>query len=185
MNLTTVNGYDFYEVSSTLQKAIRRGDAKLAGFFGLELWHSNYGAYVWKRLYTISAEDCWGLITAEIEALHKGYMLVNDRAKSPKGRIFISKAILLLCDVAKSRDADHLQNLVYDKRMSLTEEEIDAYFDEVRNEPEAPKIPDYAFDCHTMKGKRKGKTKKEFFVEEHAALKPRQLGLFDNLVDLL
>lgn len=26
----------------------------------LELWYSGYGNYVWKRLLTISAEDCWG-----------------------------------------------------------------------------------------------------------------------------
>jgi hypothetical protein len=33
-------------------------------------------------------------------------------------------------------------------------------------------VPDYAFDCHTLKGKRKGKTKADFFREEQRALKP-------------
>jgi len=45
------------------------------------------------------------------------------------------------------------------------------------------KIPDYAFDCHTLKGKRKGKTKADFFREEQRALKPWQPGLFDELRD--
>ena len=46
-------------------------------------------------------------------------------------------------------------------------------------------IPDYAFDCHTMVGKRAGKTKEEFFIEEQDALTPRQAGLFDqDLEDL-
>ena len=43
------------------------------------------------------------------------------------------------------------------------------------------KMPEYAFDCHTLKGKRKGKTKADFFREEQRALKPFQPGLFDDL----
>jgi len=43
-------------------------------------------------------------------------------------------------------------------------------------------VPDYAFDCHTLKGKRAGKTKTEFFRDEHAALEPFQPGLFDHLI---
>ncbi len=53
----TIHGYDFFEVSSAMQKAIRRGDACVAGI--TLLWncgHSNYRDYVWKRLFTISAE---------------------------------------------------------------------------------------------------------------------------------
>jgi len=130
----TINNYDFYEVSSSLQKAIRRNDIKTAGFFALELWHSGYANYVWKRLYTISAEDCWGVITKEIEALWQGYQLVNDGAKSPKGRIFISKAVILLCECTKSREADHLQNLIYDT-MNVDINEIEAYLDDVRKNP--------------------------------------------------
>ena len=35
-------------------------------------------------------------------------------------------------------------------------------------------VPDYAFDCHTLKGKRGGKTKADFFREEQRTLKPWQ-----------
>ena len=56
MTIRTVGGYDFFEVSSAMQKAIRRADAAVAGFFALELWTSGYRDYVWKRLFTISAE---------------------------------------------------------------------------------------------------------------------------------
>ena len=55
-----------FEVSSAMQKAIRRADAKVAGFFALELWSSGYLDYVWKRLFTISAEDCYGIITKRL-----------------------------------------------------------------------------------------------------------------------
>lgn len=176
-NLRTVNGYDFYEVSSALQKSIRRADTKVAGFFALELFHSNYAKYVWKRLYTISAEDCYGLITAEIQALHQGFLLVNEkRPKFDKGRIFISKAVILLCEVRKSRDADHLQNLIYDKK----DVDIETWIEDIRKNP-LP-IPEYTYDVHTLKGKSMGKTKEDFFVEEQKALFPKQAGLFDDLI---
>ena len=92
MQLRTIRGYNFGEVSSAMQKAVRRGDAHLAGYWALELWHSGFGRYVWKRLLTISAEDCWGILTAEVKALHDGYLVVNENtpARQPKGRIFIA-----------------------------------------------------------------------------------------------
>jgi len=176
MELKTVNGYDFYECASATQKAIRRADVRAAGFFALELWHSGYRDYVWKRLLTISAEDCYGLITKEVMALKEAHDFINRNAKEPKGRIFVSKAVLLLCDVRKCRDADHLQNFVYDRK----DVDVEMWIEDVRREP-IP-VPAYTFDCHTMKGKRMGKTKQQFFKEELEALKPRQLGLFDDMV---
>lgn len=176
MKLYTINRYDFFEVSSAMQKAIRRGDARVAGFFALELWHSNYRDYVWKRLFTISAEDCYGIITKEIEALWQGHELVNKTSKEAKGRIFVSKAVLLLCECRKCRDADHLQNLIYDK----SDVDVEMWLEDVRRELVA--IPEYTYDVHTRKGKQRGRTKEEFFKDEYEALTPRQPGLFDNLV---
>jgi replication-associated recombination protein RarA len=126
MNLRTKRGYQFSEVSSAMQKAIRRADAKLAGYWALELWESGFGKYCWKRLLTVSAEDCWGILTAEVKALHDAYLVVNEGlpAKQHRGRIFISKAVILLCLAKKSRDADHLQNFVYDQTAGLDPEEL-------------------------------------------------------------
>ena len=180
--MRTKRGYDFYEASSTMQKAIRRNDVKVAGFFALELYHSGYWNYVWKRLFTISAEDVWGLITAEIDALYKGFMIVNgNKPENGKGRIFISKAVILLCHAAKSRDADHLQNLIYDN-LGLTDEDIAGYADYLEDNETKEAIPEYAFDVHTRKGRKAGKTKADFFRDEQAALKPLMKGLFDDLV---
>lgn len=176
MKMFTIGRYDFFEVSSAMQKAIRRGDAATAGYFALELWHSGYRDYVWKRLFTISAEDCYGLITAEIEALWQGHELVNMNKKEPKGRIFVSKAVILLCECAKCRDADHLQNLIYDRRAV----DVQKWIDDVRRCP-LP-IPPYTYDVHTRKGKKFGRTKEEFFRDEYEALNPRVPGLFDDLV---
>jgi len=182
MRLRTIRGCDFGEVSSAMQKAIRRGETQLAGYWALELWASGFGNYVWKRLLTVSAEDCWGIITQEIKALHDSYAMINANlsGRRARGRIFISKAVILLCAAKKSRDADHLQNFVYDEMRGI---DPDTLADELRNAPEYVPIPEYAFDCHTRRGKAAGRTKAEFFRAEHAALAPFQPGLFDDLVD--
>jgi hypothetical protein len=88
----------------------------------------------------------------------------------------VSKAVLLLCECRKCRDADHLQNFVYDR----ANVDVEKWIDDVRAYPIA--IPPYTFDVHTRKGKKYGRTKEEFFREEYEALKPRTSGLFDALV---
>lgn len=176
MIIKTVQGYDFFECSSAMQKAIRRADAVVAGYFALELWHSGYRDYVWKRLFTISAEDCYGIITKEVEALWQGHEFANKNKTEPKGRIFVSKAVLLLCECRKCRDADHLQNFIYDRN----DVDVETWINDVRARP-LP-IPSYTFDVHTRRGKKQGRTKEEFFRDEYEALEPREPGLFDNLV---
>lgn len=180
MELRTQRGYDLYEVASALQKSIRRADVKLAGYMALELF-PRYAEYCWKRLLTISAEDCYGLVTQEIKSLYDSFWVVNKGKKGEdlKGRIFISKAVIILCTCKHSRDADLLSNYIYDKKALLSDEEIESLMDEVRNEK--TQIPEYVYDCHTRKGKAAGKTKQQFFVEEEESLANRQLSLFDGL----
>lgn len=98
-------------------------------------------------------------------------MLPNQR-----GGYLISKAVILLCECRKNRDADHLQNFIYDRR----DIDIEKWIDDVRRYPIA--IPVYTFDVHTRKGKKQGRTKEEFFREEYEALQPRVPGLFDDLL---
>lgn len=179
--IKTVRGYAFGEVASALQKAIRRGDARLAGYWTIELFESNYREYLWRRLLTISAEDCWGVITYEVEALYRSWQMI-DRQKRGAGRIFAAKAALLLAQARKCRDADHLTNLVYDAS-TINTKRLEQALDEVRRLQEA--VPDYALDCHTSRGRKAGKTRKDFFREEYRALRPRQKGLFDDDVENL
>jgi replication-associated recombination protein RarA len=162
-----------------MQKAVRRADAKLAAYWAIELFESNYREYAWRRLLTISAEDCWGVITHEVESLYRCWQTV-DKRKAGSGRIFLAKAAILLAMARKCRDADHLTNLIYDPK-AVSDEELERELDEARKHPEA--IPEYAFDVHTDEGRRRGKTKRDFFIDEHKALKPRQAGLFDSFVD--
>jgi replication-associated recombination protein RarA len=176
--LTTVRGYSLPDVASALQKAIRRADGRIAGYFAIELFESGFAAYAWRRLLTISAEDCVELVTQEVTALRDAQL----GAGKGRGRVFLAKAVLVLCQCGKSRDADHLTNLVYDRR-AVDEALLERELAEARQDVAA--IPDYAFDCHTAEGRRRGKTKREFFVTEHDALRPRVPGLFDDDVEAL
>jgi len=183
--MRTRRGYDFYEASSALQKSIRRNDPKIAGYFALELFHSGYAFYVWKRLLVISAEDCYGdTITTEVYNLYRSFVLINEgkHTSDLKGRIFLTKAVLIMCRAQKSRDADHFQNLVYDKE-AIPDAEIVAAIKAAIDPGEIIDVPDYAFDVHTRRGRYLGKTKEDFFREEFVALEPRSEGLFDGLVD--
>ena len=133
------------------------------------------------KVQRILAEDCYGPITKEIMALYEGFKIVNKGKRGDQlgGRIFISKAVILLCTQPHSRDADVLSNFVYDRKRGLTDDQINAYMEEARNE-NIP-IPDYAYDVHTRQGKMKGKTKADFFIEEDQSLAYRQLSLFDDI----
>lgn len=177
--LHTKRGYDFGEVASAFQKAIRRGDARMAGYWALELYGSGFREYVWKRLLIISAEDCWGIITQEVEALYRTHKIVNKGRSNEErcpGRLMVAKATILLAQAKKCRDADHLIWRIFEAG-AIPPDALLADLDAAKDciEP----IPDYALDCHTAKGRRAGKTKADFLKAEFEDLKPRVPGLFD------
>lgn len=185
--LSTKRGYPLSSVVSAMQKSIRRGDARLAGYMALEMWTSGYGAYCWRRLMIISAEDCWGMLTQEVMALHKAHELVRKQSSSHDplhGSIFLAKAVILLCQAKKSRDADHLVCLVHG-RMQVEAEELAQAFAQTLEDGEIEDLPDYVYDVHTSQGRRAGKTKDDFFQEEFEALSPREPGLFDETIQAL
>lgn len=183
--LETKSGYDFYEIASLLQKSLRRGDLVYAARAANELL-PKYANYVWNRLMTVSAEDCAEMVTGEIVALYEAWHKVNQGQKgSPRGRVFVAKAIVLLSKSRHSRDSDELNILVSDR---LPDDEFDQAVDSVESvldvPPEHFEIPRYVFDVHTRRGKRMGKTRRDFLVEEHEALTD-QSTLFDNFDEMV
>jgi len=168
----TKGGHDFYEVASLLQKSLRRGDMILAARAANELF-PKYTNYVWNRLMTVSAEDCASLITAEIVGLYDAWEKVNaGKAGKDKGRVFIAKAIVILAKCKHARDADELNLLVSDRypAESFSAELIEQAESLIGIESEDFQIPGYVYDVHTRRGKRMGKTKRQFMVEESVAL---------------
>lgn len=149
----TTNGYDLFEASSALQKSIRRGDEETAMFFAVELWESNYGEYIWKRMKIISSEDI-GLAEPNISAnIHALYEMYNEQVKKSDGkknpeRLFLTHAVLMLCRAKKSRLVDW--TLMKSFR---------GHADELIE------VPDYAFDKHNVKGRKMGRGWDHFFTE--------------------
>ena len=152
-DITTKNGYDFFECSSAMQKCIRRGLEDDALFWAVELFESNFVEYVWKRLRIISSEDvglaCPG-ISGEIAALYQLHVLQakHKEDKNRPQRLFLVHAICLLCRAKKSRLVDWA--LIYhwgchDKLLRP--------------------VPDFAFDKHNERGRKMKRGWGHFFEE--------------------
>lgn len=290
INPKTSKGHDLYEISSLVQKSLRRNDVKFALYSSNELM-PKYVKYLWKRLLTVSAEDCHDMVTAKILALCRK----SEKVKAEEERRCVEEALSILLSARKSRDADYYAcNLfnsrdridlskygqevfdasaatknghnvfflksVFDKAIDecdditagyaaneikvyypnfcwdmieqkasvkfnsamlskeihalrMTDERteysntllfrskaivllialscglpIEVYEDKVEHpqvtfddvSEERLFIPSYTYDCHTLKGKMMGKTKKQFVEAEFNALTPRCEGLYDN-----
>ena len=100
--MMTRSGRSFWEVTSAMQNAIRKGDYELAGHCMWELL-PQYTPYLRKRLLVISAEDCYGILTKEVLPL-------CDAGTEES----LTKALALMCAAKKNRDADYFVcNLMY------------------------------------------------------------------------
>lgn len=93
--MLTRSGRSFWEVTSAMQNAIRKGDYEIAGYAMWELL-PQYTPYLRKRLLVISAEDCYGIITKEI-------LKLMDQGDEDA----LTKALSLMCLAKKNRDADY------------------------------------------------------------------------------
>lgn len=180
----TKNGYNLFEMSSMIQKAIRRSDVVHAAYAANEL-SVNYRNYLWKRLITVSIEDCYGIMTKEIMALKEADDFLNKKnKKGDTNDLPIAKAVVLLCMAKKNRDADYVAcNFMWGDR-NLTDKEYDEFVDYEQVKKlemtEGQRIPDYVFDCHTLIGKKRGKTAMDMFITENQALEPHEMNLFDT-----
>ena len=133
-------GYKFDEVTSAMQKEIRRGDVEAAVYWGLIL-HEHAAQYAWKRVLVTAAEDI-GL--ASPETVHKVYSLALGWKMAKEGSWYVSPhaltlAIVLLCRSKKSTEIEDLQS----------------YTQELIKRGIKREMMDYSVDGHTAAGKEK------------------------------
>lgn len=148
----TKNGYDFFEATSSLQKAIRRCDEDQALFWSVEMYETNRAEYVWQRLFVMVSEDI-GLanpnLPAQINALYQNFNYLKGKAGEPEKLPYI-QAVLAMVRSDKSRLVDWAL--------------IDAFRNHSKRlSPE--QVPDYALDKHTRRGKQKGRGFPHFFED--------------------
>ena len=175
--LYTKNGHNMYDMASLLQKSLRRGELALAGYAANELYHS-YSGFLWKRLIVISAEDCFGVITKELMALYDADKIFNKGKKGDEREIiFISKAVILLAYVAKNRDSTFFACNMFESNVVIPDDAVNFL---ITDGAMPDGIPNYTYDCHTLKGTLNGKKVEDMVDDEQKALHPHKIGLFDN-----
>jgi replication-associated recombination protein RarA len=157
--MVSVGGYNMGEVTSALQKSIRRGREEDAIFWATELDLSTYGEYCWKRLKIMASEDV-GMADPNVAVQIQSLYAMWDAQKKKKDtyaypeRLFLVHAVMILANAPKSRKVDNALWLMYP---------------DGENAREKREIPDYALDKHTMRG-RQMKRGFEHFFEEGARL---------------
>lgn len=153
----TARGYDLGEVVSALQKECRRGNTRDALYWAY-CFLPNYEDYLWRRLLVIAVEDV-GMGDPDALVRLRACRDTWYEMRTWKGDSFhlaIAQAIQVLCSSLKSRTNDYLQCAVR------------AELDSGREK----KIPDYALDMHTKRGKALGRGTAHFRLHG-AVLNPR------------
>lgn len=109
--LFTQNGHNMFDISSLIQKALRRGDIEYACYAAHEMmW--KYRPYLWTRMLITSAEDCYDLVTGRVQYLKEKDLETGD----PTNTQYLSEAVNLLVRTRKNRDSDFFAcNLLYSK----------------------------------------------------------------------
>ncbi len=157
----TVHNLGAFECLSAMQKCVRRGLEREAMEFACELGHTSkaFATMVSNRLQIISHEDI-GLAAPEvIQLVHTCCQQARewyDPKKLGKWRMVVGTAIRAMCRAKKSREGDHFQAAIGLRSL------LNEYTREV---------PDWAYDQHTLAGRKKGRGL-DFFRAESTKLVP-------------
>ncbi len=166
-----------YSHGVMLQKAIRHMDMDMAGYEMDQLRYMERN-FLWDVFMDYAQNSVKVPIKDEIQALRKVDKIVNKNKKD-KDEIFISKAVILLLNSndpainsVTSCEIVHYENTIDWSRFMVKQ---------IRDCILANgSIPEWVYDCHTLKGKKMGKTDWDMTTTEQAALFPLHTGYFDN-----
>lgn len=133
-----IGNYEWDEVSSALNKMIRRNREYEACFFGYVIHQSGYGLYIWRRLALISAEDIGNaspMTQILVDALASNWERMHKQSKEPTlaKLALVFQAIQAMCQAKKTREIDDLRNLIaqqYEqlgKRLEIEEVCLDSH----------------------------------------------------------
>jgi hypothetical protein len=153
----TAEGHTMYDLTSLLQKAIRRGLLDLAIWAAVTLDLEGFVWSVWKRLLIIVDEDIDpddpdDVAGKVLDAYERWEILRKkddeDDCKHPE-RLALLKAVRICVRAKKSRLIDNLVSTYYNERQPRET------------------LPDWVYDMHTKKGRDKGRGVEHFF--DHGA----------------
>ena len=167
-----------YIAGASLQKALKYFDMDMIGH-EIDILRRVDRDLLWKFLIDYSAINNLD-VRQEIESLMQADTYVNKSKKAlEKDEIFISKAAVLLC---------HAQDTAFDDVLSCDLVNQYAFIDwDILVVPPIENsrlvdwsIPKWVYDCHTLIGKKMGKTDWDMTVDEQKALYPLQRAYFDD-----
>ena len=166
-----------FRMGAALQIAITHRDMDMMGYYMNEMRYEDRNL-LWEVFIDFAKHYTTGNILNEIEALRSADNIVNDKKKD-KDEIFISKAAIILCQANDECFETMLSSDVV-KHFKCID------WTDVRTKPIADcrlvdgEIPEWVYDCHTLKGKKMGKTDWDMTTSEQAALTPLEPGYFDE-----
>ena len=169
--------YELYTNCLILQKAIDILDMDELGH-RINILRKNNRELLWDVFIDYSKRLSKKNVINEIKALKKTDDIVNAK-KTEKDEIFISKAAILLCQANDENygylEATGIINL---------ENTIDWSMYKIKPINKCilidGEIPEWVYDCHTLKGKRMGKTDWDMTTTEQDALTPLHSCYFDE-----
>ncbi|MDS0296477.1 hypothetical protein [Halogeometricum luteum] len=155
----TDGGYNRYDVSSLLQKAVRRSDEEVAAWAAWELARSGYAWNLWDRLHLYVVEDLRA--GQDVALLVERYeTLATERwdPQSWKGRLCAIHAALACARARSSREASNADEFFRNAAAARaeargTDEDPAVDFPVSDLEPDGPY--DVIFDKHTAEGSRR------------------------------
>ena len=161
--LRTKNNYDLMEVRSGLQKTIRRGQLEESLYWAIELYESNFEAYLIYTLAVISSEDIGHYNPATYAAINSAltlwHSLLTERKKKKQRtelRPALGSIIVMMVTSKKTRISD-------DSWMWMEIQRKNGLWLD---------IPDVAFDEHTKKGKELGRSFR-YWVKQSSKIYPK------------
>jgi hypothetical protein len=166
--------YNIFDVSSCLQKSIRRSDEEVAAWTAWELVRSGYESMFWKRILTIATEDVSveDSVTTQVRTL---YRLGTGQEKATsgwsgeeeRGRVCAIRAALTCAQAESSRLSDYLNNTferIADERVTAAKGGRDPKYDFPAGELNPGGKHDVIFDMHTSVGSGMNRDYEHFLV---------------------
>ncbi len=170
VHVTTRNGFGGDEIISMLQKSIRRGNEEDALMAAYEMYITSpqFEEKLWRKLMVISVEDIGfgeplaGTLVYSMNQIRKEFLYdEGDRS------ILFVHAIRYLCKCSKERSNDHIKTLLVQ--------------DFAKDCP--LKIPEYALDMHTRKGRELGRDIAHFYREASKVIPQLEMENYHQLYE--
>lgn len=161
--LRTKNNYDLMEVRSSLQKTIRRGNLEDSLYWAIELYESNFEAYLIYSLSVIAAEDIGHFNPSTYAAINSclglWHSLLTERKKKKQRtelRPALGSIIIMMVTSKKTRMADDVW------MWGELQRKNGLWLD----------IPDVALDEHCRRGKDLGRSSR-FWIKQASKIYPK------------